>query len=70
MKQHMVAQGSVWDYLSWKLYGDAGFAHILLGANPALRHIVQFTIPTMINVPDMPQTRVPSSSNLPPWKQV
>jgi phage tail protein X len=70
MRQYLASQGDVWDYLSWKLYQDEGFIHILLAANPALRHIVQFTIPTMINVPDKPQTKTQTSANLPPWKRV
>jgi len=70
MKQYMAAQGDVWDYLSWKLYGDERFTHVLLEANPKLRHIVLFETTIVINVPDRPQTRTQSSSNLPPWKQV
>jgi phage tail protein X len=69
MKQYMAVQGDVWDYLSWKLYNDEGFIHTLLEANPTLRHIVQFEVPTLINVPDKPQTRASSSVNLPPWKR-
>ena len=69
MKQYLVPQGFVWDQISYKLYQDEGFVHILLEANPTLRHIVQFDIPIMINVPDRPQARVPSSANLPPWKR-
>jgi len=70
MRKYTAVQGDVWDYLSWKLYGDEGYAHILLDANPALRHIVIFETPTEINVPDKPQSRAQSSANLPPWKQV
>ncbi|MDR0546148.1 MAG: tail protein X [Dysgonamonadaceae bacterium] len=70
MRQYLASQGDVWDYLSWKLYHDEGFIHTLLAANPTLRHIVQFTTPTMINVPDRPQTRTQTSANLPPWKRV
>jgi phage tail protein X len=69
MKEYLASQGDVWDYLSWKLYQDEGFTHILLAANPTLRHIVQFTVPTMINVPDKPQTKTQTSANLPPWKR-
>jgi len=70
MKQYRAAQGDVWDLLSYRLYGDEGFTHVLLAANPELQHIVQFEEATMINVPDRPETRAQSSSNLPPWKQV
>jgi len=70
MKQYLVSQGDVWDYISWKLYQDEGFIHILLAANPTLRHIVKFTVPTLINVPDRPQARAQISANLPPWKRV
>jgi phage tail protein X len=70
MMQYIAAQGDVWDYLSWKLYGDEGFIHTLLEANPKLRHIVMFETSAIINVPDRPQTRAQSSTNLPPWKQV
>jgi phage tail protein X len=69
MKQYMAVQGDVWDYLSWKLYNDEGFSHTLLAANPELRHIVRFEAPTIINVPDKPQTKAQSSANLPPWKR-
>ena len=69
MKQHMAAQGDCWDLLSWRLYNDEGFIHILLAANPALRNIVQFDEPTMVNVPDRPATRTQTSDLLPPWKQ-
>jgi phage tail protein X len=68
MKQYMAVQGDVWDYLSWKLYNDEGFIYILLEANPTLRNTVRFEVPTLINVPDRPQTRAPAA-NLPPWKQ-
>ncbi|MCL2210780.1 MAG: hypothetical protein FWB95_02540 [Treponema sp.] len=70
MRQVLVAQGDVWDYLSFKLYGDEGFGHVLLEANPKLRQIVKFETSEIINVPDRPQTRVQSSASLPPWKQV
>jgi phage tail protein X len=70
MKQYRVAQGDVWDYLSWIFYGDEGFAHTLLDANPELRHIVKFEMSAIINVPDRPQIRAQSSASLPPWKQV
>jgi hypothetical protein len=70
MKQYIVSQGFVWDQISYKIYGDEGFAHILLAANPTLRHIVQFTVPAMINIPDKPQIRPQTSANLPPWKRV
>ena len=69
MRRHTAVQGDAWDYLSWKLYGDEGFTHVLLEANPELRHIVLFESPAMINVPDRPQARAPSSAGLPPWKQ-
>jgi phage tail protein X len=65
----LVPQGSVWDWLSWKLYGDESFVHTLLAANPTLRHIVVFEESATITVPDKPETRASSSVNLPPWKQ-
>lgn len=70
MKQYMVVQGDVWDYISWKLYQDEGLSHILLAANPTLRHVVIFDVPTMINVPDKPLSKARTQVNLPPWKQV
>jgi len=66
----LAPQGSVWDYLSWKLYGDEGFSHVLLEANPTLRRIVKFEEQTYINVPDKPKPRTGSPSTLPPWKRV
>jgi phage tail protein X len=69
MRQYTAVQGDVWDNLSWKLYHDEGFIHTLLEANPALRRIVRFEVPTPINVPDKPETKT-SSVNLPPWKKV
>jgi phage tail protein X len=69
MRQYLAVQGDVWDYLSWKLYRDEGFIHTLLEANPALRRIVRFEAPVLINVPDRPQAKA-SSANLPPWKKV
>jgi len=69
-KTFLVPQGSVWDWLSWKLYGDEGFTHTLLDANPALRHIVRFEEPITIIVPDKPVTRAATSANLPPWKRL
>jgi phage tail protein X len=68
-RQYTAVQGDIWDYLSWKLYHYEGFMHILLAANPILRHIVKFEIPTLINVPDKPQVTAQSSSRLPLWKQ-
>ena len=69
MRQYMAEQGDVWDNLSWKLYQDEGFAHMLLEANPTLRHIVIFDEPVMINVPERPQARAQSKESLPPWKR-
>jgi len=68
-KTFLAPQGYTWDYISWKMYGDEGFIHTLLAANPELRHIVLFDVPVTINVPDRPATRAASSINLPPWKQ-
>ena len=69
MRQHLAVQGDCWDLLSWRLYQDEGFAHILLESNPALRGIVQFDEPVLINVPDLPPVRSQTSDLLPPWKQ-
>jgi phage tail protein X len=69
MKQYLVPQGFVWDQISYKLYGDERFIHTLLEANPALRHIVQFEAPAMINVPERPSVPPDSVTLLPPWKQ-
>ena len=68
-KTFLVPQGSVWDWLSWKLYGDERFIYTLLDANPALRHVVQFEEPATITVPDKPEIPADSASGLPPWKQ-
>jgi len=69
MRQIMAAQGDVWDLISWREYRDEGFIHVLLSANPKLRHIVQFKEPAIINVPDRPAARVQTNEFLPPWKQ-
>jgi hypothetical protein len=69
MRQYLVPQGFVWDQISYIVYQDEGFIHTLLEANPALRHIVRFEAPALINVPDKPQSRALSSADLPPWKR-
>jgi phage tail protein X len=64
----MVSQGDLWDLVSFRLWGDEGFMHLLLEANPDMRHIVIFKEPTMINVPDVPVIKRRLTVSLPPWK--
>jgi len=68
MKKYLVSQGDVWDLISFKIYGDESFMDVLLDANPNLRHIVVFTEPVYINVPERPAVEQ-SMSDMPPWKQ-
>jgi len=68
-KEYLASQGAVWDWISFKQYGDERFIDLLLKANPAVRHIVQFEKPTLIQIPDMPEVPAESNSMLPPWKQ-
>jgi phage tail protein X len=68
-KEYLAPQGSVWDQISYKFYGDERFIDTLLEANPSLRHIVQFEIPALIKIPDRPTVPPNSVTLLPPWKQ-
>jgi phage tail protein X len=68
MKKYLVSQGDVWDLISFKIYGDESFMDVLLDANPDLRHIVIFTEPAYINVPERPVV-ARSLADMPPWKQ-
>jgi phage tail protein X len=69
VKEYLAPQGAVWDWISWKHYGDERFIDILLNANPSLRHIVRFEVPTLIIIPDKPVVPPESVTQLPPWKQ-
>ena len=69
-KTYMAPQGAVWDWISWKHYGDERFIDVLLEANPTLRHIVQFEEPILIIIPDKPVVPPDSVTKLPPWKKV
>jgi phage tail protein X len=68
-KEYLVPQGAVWDWISWKHYGDERFIDALLRANPSLRRVVQFEKPTLIIIPDKPVVPPASATQLPPWKQ-
>ena len=68
-KEYLAPQGAVWDWISWKHYGDERFIDVLLDANPELRRIVQFEKPTLIIIPDRPAVPSDSVTLLPPWKQ-
>jgi hypothetical protein len=68
-KEYLVPQGTVWDQISYLHYGDERFISELLLANPLLRHIVRFEVPTMIRIPDRPVVQPDSVTQLPPWKQ-
>jgi phage tail protein X len=68
-KEYLAPQGAVWDWISWKHYGDERFIDTLLKVNPALRRIVRFEVPTMVIIPDKPVVQPNSVTQLPPWKQ-
>jgi phage tail protein X len=68
-KEYLAPQGAVWDWISWKHYGDERYIDVLLKANPTLRRIVRFEVPTLIIIPDKPIVPSNSVTQLPPWKQ-
>jgi phage tail protein X len=68
-KEYLAPQGSVWDQISYKFFGDERFIDALLEANPSVRNIVRFEKPTLIIIPDRPAIPADSVSRLPPWKQ-
>jgi phage tail protein X len=68
-KEYLAPQGAVWDWISWKQYGDERFIDILLNANPSLRRVVRFEKPTLVIIPDKPAAPSASAAQLPPWKQ-
>jgi phage tail protein X len=68
-KEYLAPQGAVWDWISWKHYGDERFADVLLKANPSARRVVRFEKPTLIIIPDKPVVPSASVTQLPPWKQ-
>ena len=68
-KEYLVPQGSVWDQISYKFYGDERFIDALLRANPSLRRIVQFEESKLIIIPDRPVVPSDSITSLPPWKR-
>jgi phage tail protein X len=68
-KEYLAPQGTVWDQISYKFYGDERFINALLEANPSLRHIVRFEKSTLIIIPPRPEVPSDSVSRLPPWKQ-
>jgi phage tail protein X len=68
-KEYLAPQGFVWDQISYIVYGDERFIDTLLNANPALRRIVRFEVPTLIIIPDKPVVPPNSVTQLPPWKQ-
>jgi|LSPZ01.1.fsa_nt_gi phage tail protein X len=68
-REYLAPQGAVWDWISFKHYGDERFIDALLMANPSVRHVVQFEEPTLIIIPDRPVVPQDSVIRLPPWKQ-
>jgi len=68
-KEYLAPQGTVWDQISYKFYGDERFINSLLEANPTLRRIVRFEKPTLVVIPDRPEIPSDSATRLPPWKQ-
>ena len=52
----MVAQGDTWDAVAFRLYGNESRMDALIRANPEYRRVVIFTEPTVIRVPDLPDT--------------
>jgi phage tail protein X len=69
MKTYLAPQGAMWDWISWKHYGDEGFIDALLNANSSLRRVVRFEKPTLIIIPEKPIMSPNSVAQLPPWKQ-
>jgi phage tail protein X len=68
-KEYLAPQGTVWDQISYVVYGDERFIDVLLKANPSLRRVVQFEKPALIKIPDKPVVPSTSITQLPPWKQ-
>jgi phage tail protein X len=69
VKEYLAPQGAVWDQISYIVYGDERFIDTLLKANPSLRRIVRFEVPTLVIIPDKPVVPSNSVTQLPPWKQ-
>jgi len=68
-REYLAPQGSVWDQISYKFYGDERFIDALLNANPSLRHIVKFEESALVIIPDRPAVHPDSVTSLPPWKK-
>jgi len=68
MRTYSTSQGDVYDLISFKVYGDAGFGDVIAAANPAYMDTVVFNADVILTIPDMPAVAAPSSAAMPPWR--
>lgn len=67
MKTYTTKQGDLYDTISYRVYGDEGYAGQLMEANPAHVNTVIFPAGVQLNVPAV--SKETSSQNLPPWRR-
>lgn len=67
MGTYMTIQGDTWDYIAFKLYGDAFMIKPLLDANTSYLDMVIFPSGMILNVPELAQSYF-EDQNLPPWR--
>ena len=64
---YITQEGEAWDEISRKVYGTEKLMHVLLEANPDLRHHLTLPGNTRIVCPEIEPRNLPEV--LPPWKR-
>jgi hypothetical protein len=68
--QYTVQDGERWDTISYKAYGRADLAHIIIAANPNVPITARLTGGTVLDIPILEDTAVKTDAELlPPWKR-
>ncbi len=65
-KTYKTVQGDQWDLVSYKMYGNERYMHVLLEANPEYQDLTVFPAGLTLTCPDIP---TPQSIFSPPWSR-
>ncbi len=66
-RTYTTQEGEAWDEIARKVYGTEKLMHVLLDANPNLRHYLTLPGNTQVVCPEVEIETVPEV--LPPWKR-
>lgn len=68
--QYTVQDGERWDTISYKAYGRADLAHVIIAANPNVPITARLMGGTVLDIPILEDTAVKTDAELlPPWKR-